>query len=76
MARNFGCCMCANAFSTSTPKPRAEGSNPSAPATEKSLETALECGFWRFLSLGGHGLAVGVGALVLGVIFASGAVCF
>ncbi len=32
-ARESGCCMCADVFPTATPKPRAEGSNPSAPAT-------------------------------------------
>ena len=33
-ARKTDCCMFAHAFPTSTPKPRAEGSNPSAPAKD------------------------------------------
>ena len=47
--RKTGWYMSADAFSTSTPKPRAEGSNPSAPATDlarNSLEFRAFLVFW------------------------------
>jgi len=62
-------------FPTSTPKPRAEGSSPSAPAIEKSQKPLWNAGS-GFFCRSRHGLMLGVEAPVLGVIFASGAVRF
>ncbi len=52
MVGKTGCCTSANAFSTSTPKPRAEGSNPSAPATDKSRNSLEFRDFLVFLDGG------------------------
>ena len=54
-----------------SPKPRAEGSSPSAPAIQKSLETTWFQGFFVVFFIMAYGLEIRILTLNWGVNFAS-----